>query len=119
MTTDLPPEQTNEAAWYGPAMAARGDWLMPLSAEDIPEIGAAADAQIGSDIARITAKDFPLPDLAPRLKARVRDEVLNGRGFLLLRGLPVESWGLRKSAVAYFGLGAHLGSARSQNGKGH
>ncbi|MBL0898659.1 MAG: TauD/TfdA family dioxygenase [Reyranella sp.] len=46
-------------------------------------------------------------------------EVLIGRGFLLLRGLPVERWSMRESATAFFGLGAHLGSARSQNGKGH
>jgi hypothetical protein len=45
--------------------------------------------------------------------------VLNGRGFLLMRGLPVERWTIREAATAYFGLGAHLGSARSQNGKGH
>ncbi len=45
--------------------------------------------------------------------------MLNGRGFLLLRGLPVERWSMREAATAFFGLGAHLGSARSQNGKGH
>ncbi len=49
----------------------------------------------------------------------MRDEVLNGRGFLLMRGLPVERWSMREAATAYFGLGAHLGSARSQNAKGH
>ncbi|MGE4080265.1 MAG: TauD/TfdA family dioxygenase, partial [Reyranella sp.] len=43
----------------------------------------------------------------------------NGRGFLLLRGLPVERWSMREAATAFFGLGSHLGSARSQNGKGH
>jgi hypothetical protein len=53
------------------------------------------------------------------LQRRVRDDVLNGRGFLLLRGLPVERWSMRQSATAFFGLGSHLGSARSQNGKGH
>ncbi|HYD04934.1 MAG TPA: TauD/TfdA family dioxygenase [Reyranella sp.] len=121
MPIDLPPEQTNAAAWYGPAMAARSDWVMPLTPADIAEIEAATDTLIarGTDIATITAGDFPLPDLSARIKARVRDEVLDGRGFLLIRGLPVERWDLRKSATAYFGLGSHLGSARSQNGKGH
>src|SRR5204862_6820669 len=71
------------------------------------------------DIAATTASDCALPMLAPRLRARVADEVLNGRGFILLRGLPVERWTMRQSATAFFGLGAHLGSARSQNGKGH
>jgi hypothetical protein len=64
-------------------------------------------------------QDFPLPTLGSKLRSRVDDEVLNGRGFLLLRGLPVERWSIRESATAFFGLGAHLGSARSQNGKGH
>jgi hypothetical protein len=121
MAVDLPPEQINAAAWTGPDMAARADWRMQLSAVDIAEIEAATDALVArdADIAAITARDFPLPELAPRLKARTRDEVLNGRGFLLIRGLPVERWSLKKSATAYFGLGAHLGSARSQNGQGH
>jgi hypothetical protein len=121
MSFDLPPEQTSTAAWYGPEMARRSDWLMPLAPAEIAEVEAAAKALVARqvDIATITAKDFPLPTLAPRLKARVDGEVLIGRGFILLRGLPVESWTMRESATAYFGLGTHLGSARSQNGKGH
>ena len=121
MAFELPPEQTGAAAWYGPEMAKRDDWQMPLSAIEVAEVesAAAALARREADIAAITAGDFPLPTLGPKLKARVRDEVLNGRGFLLLRGLPVERWSMRQSATAFFGLGAHLGSARSQNGKGH
>jgi len=121
MSFELPPEQTGRAAWYGPEIAGRDDWLMPLGAEEIAEVesAATASARREADIAALTATDFPLPTLGPRLKARVRDEVLNGRGFLLLRGLPVERWSMREAATAFFGLGAHLGSARSQNGKGH
>ena len=121
MSFELPPEQTGPAAWYGPEMAKRSDWLMPLSAAEIAEIEAATKALIAreADIAAITARDFPLPALAPKLTARVEGEVLNGRGFILLRGLPVDRWTTREAATAYFGLGSHLGSARSQNGKGH
>ena len=117
----LPPEQTNAAAWYGPEMTRRNDWLMELDAAEIAEIEAATRplAACNADIAAIGARDFPLPTLGPKLKARTEAEVLNGRGFLLMRGLPVERWSMRESATAYFGLGAHLGSARSQNGKGH
>jgi hypothetical protein len=94
---------------------------MPLSPAEIAEVEAATRALASreADIAAITRRDFPLPTLGARLKARVEDEVLNGRGFLLLRGLPVERWSIREAATAFFGLGAHLGSARSQNGKGH
>jgi hypothetical protein len=113
---DLPPEQTGAAAWYGPDMAKRTEWLMPLSPAEIDEVEATAKtlAAREANIAAITAHDFPLPSLAAKLKARVENEVLNGRGFLLLRGLPVERWSMREAATAFYGLGAHLGSARSQ-----
>lgn len=121
MSFALPPEQTGPAAWYGPDVASRDDWLMKLDAGEVAEVERATKALAAreADIAAITAADFPLPTLGPQLKARVRDEVLNGRGFLMLRGLPVGRWSIREAATAFFGLGCHLGSARSQNGKGH
>ena len=48
----------------------------------------------------------------------VRQELLEGRGFVLLRALPLQQWGRRRSAVAFYGLGAHLGRALSQNAMG-
>ena len=45
--------------------------------------------------------------------------MLEGRGFVLLRGLPVERWGRRVSAIAFLGLGLHWGNLRSQNRHGH
>jgi hypothetical protein len=121
MSFELPPEQTGAAAWYGPDMSKRDDWLMPLGPTEIAEVEGAATtlARREADIAAITAADFPLPTLGPKLRTHVQDEVLGGRGFLLMRGLPVERWSMREAATAFFGLGAHLGSARSQNGKGH
>ena len=121
MAFELPPEQTGPAAWYGPEMARSTEWLMPLSAAEVAEVDAAAKNFVARDIdiADMKPSDFPLPMLGRKLKARVEEEVLNGRGFLLVRGLPVERWTMREAATAFFGLGVHLGSARSQNGKGH
>jgi hypothetical protein len=116
----LPPPVEGPAVWYGPDMAKRTEWVHALSAEDLGEIELAmrplADAQ--ADIARITKADFPLPKLAPKL-ARICNEVVNGRGFALMRGLPVDRWSIREAATAYFGIGSHFGNARSQNAKGH
>src|ERR1700690_2885820 len=33
--------------------------------------------------------------------------------------MPVERWSRLQAAVAFFGLGTHLGNARSQNAQGH
>jgi hypothetical protein len=117
---ELPPEQTGLAAWYGPAMAKRTDWIVTLTATDLAEIGVAMKPLVArdADIAAIAARDFPLPTLGPKLAA-ARTELLEGRGFFLLRGLPLADWSVREAATAYFGIGAHLGNARSQNAKGH
>lgn len=39
----------------------------------------------------VTKADFPLPTLGPYLES-VRDEVVSGRGFALIRGVPVDRW---------------------------
>lgn len=117
---DLPPEQTGRAAWYGPDMAGRTDWIVTLDPAERAELDAVTRrlAAGEADIAAITRDRFPLPALGPRL-ATVLADVLDGGGFALLRGLPVERWSVREAATAFFGLGTHLGHARSQNAKGH
>ena len=117
---DLPPKVEGASAWYGAQMQISTEWLYQLTAADIAEIETAVQplAEAASDIAKITKADFPLPTVGPKL-ASVFDDVLNGRGFALLRGLPVEEWSTRQSATAYYGIGAHFGFARSQNSKGH
>ena len=49
----------------------------------------------------------------------IRKELIDGKGFILFKGFPVEEWGKHKSAIAYMGLGTYLGYFVSQNGKGH
>ncbi len=117
----LPPEQTGPAAWYGPQWRGQDDWIVRLSNSDLNEIESAVrawHAQPRTDPAPMDAADFPLPNLGPRLAA-IRDELLHGRGFSLVKGLPVRRWGVRDSAIAYMGLGAHVGRPRSQNASGH
>jgi TfdA family taurine catabolism dioxygenase TauD len=116
----LPSEIQGPSAWYGPAMAASTDWIEHLSAPEIHDLERAMQkfAESGIEIPAMRASDFPLPELGPRLQRVLRD-VLQGRGFTLLRGLPVESWTRREAAIAFFGIGAHLGTARPQNAKGH
>ena len=116
----LPPPVMDASAWYGPALTAQGGWLEQLDAAEVAEIEAASRALVqgGADLARLQAQDFPLPTLAPRL-ARLLHELLEGRGFVLLRGLPVQRWPRALSAAAFLGLGCHLGRMRPQNAAGH
>jgi hypothetical protein len=109
------------SAWIGAEMRRReAEWTYRLSPAEIDEIDEAVRAvqARGLDIADIRRADFPLPTLGPVLE-RLRGEVLDGRGFVLLRGMPVEDRPIALSATAYWGVGTYFGSARSQNAQGH
>ena len=52
------------------------------------------------------------------LLADARHELEYGRGFLLLRGLPIERYTDEEAGLLYRGIGAHIGAVVSQNAKG-
>ena len=104
--------------WYGADLAARTDWMRPFSAAEIAEIDAAVRAARGVPFEDLSPATFRLPRLGEALKG-VLDQLLEGRGFILLRGLPVERMSREEQAIAYLGLGSWLGGFRSQNAKGH
>ena len=112
MTIDDP------GVWRGPEMAQSEDWLYSLTGEDIAEIETAVAAQRGRHMLDVTRDDFPLPRLGGILHGISRD-LIEGRGFVLLRGLPVETWTRSDSALAYWGIARYFGDPVSQNAKGH
>ncbi|HVO06502.1 MAG TPA: TauD/TfdA family dioxygenase [Burkholderiaceae bacterium] len=116
----LPVRIEGASAWYGPAMAAREDWIETLSPGELDELAHACTPWLSehADWSELSRERFVLPTLAPRL-ARLQRELLEGRGFVLVRSLPLAAWGRRCSALAFYGLGTHLGRPLSQNAQGH
>ncbi len=115
------PLYDNAQSWYGPQMAGLDDWVHTFSAGELADIDSAlaiAEAS-GRDIIDITRAHFPLSATTRALLDRARADVLHGRGFMVMRGMPVGRYTLQQSALAYWGLGLYLGEAVSQNGKGH
>ncbi len=109
------------SVWYAAEMRDReAEWSYRLSPAHVAELEAALRTvqSRGLDIADIRREDFSLPTLGPVLE-RLRAEVLEGRGFVLLRGVPVQDRPIAESATIYWGIGSHFGSARSQNAQGH
>jgi hypothetical protein len=101
-------------------MAGRTDWIERLGDDALAELEAASSQLLatGADLCRLYPAEGALPLLGPRLR-KIQAEVLDGRGFALLRGLPVRRWGRRQSAIAFMLIGACLGAARPQNALGH
>lgn len=120
--TALPPGPiAGPSFWYGPDLQRRvAEWLRAFSGAEIAEIDAAVRAfqASGEPLSAVSPRNFPLPRLGVVLKEILR-ELLEGRGFVLLRGLPLERYTREQQAIAYLGIGSHFGTARSQNAKGH
>ena len=109
------------AAWRGRDLADPGAFTHRLTGDEIAEIDTAVRAIIDRHIDHIAIdrESFALPQLGKRL-THIRDDVLlGGRGFIVLRGLPVERWSMEQAAAAFLGIGAYFGKPVSQNGKGH
>jgi hypothetical protein len=109
------------SAWRGEEMAAHPErWVVHLGPGDIAELERAAEAFLAttSEIGEISKEKFPLPRLGAHL-AELKETLLHGIGFEVIRGLPVAKYNQQFAAAIFCGVGAHLGSARSQNAKGH
>src|SRR5258708_4809 len=79
--------------WRAGDVADEAAWTEIFTEVEIGEIDdAIVRAQAKSpDLLDIGRDDFPLPTLSRRLKA-IEDELINGRGFVRLRGLDRERY---------------------------
>ncbi|HZZ32928.1 MAG TPA: TauD/TfdA family dioxygenase [Phenylobacterium sp.] len=120
-TTPMPPAAIEGPAAWRAADFAADEWVTRLTEAEVAEVEHAARrlAAGGGDLSAVRAGAFPLPVLGPRLAALLRDEVLEGRGFSVLRGLDPSRLSRRENAAAFLGIGAHLGAFRPQNALGH
>jgi hypothetical protein len=106
--------------WRAEDVSNPADWTEVLTAADIAEIdrAMAVARSRSSDLLAIGKDDFPLPELGAKIK-RIEKELMQGRGFVLIRGLPRERYTNDDMCLAYWGLGAHLGRPWPQNHHGH
>ncbi|WP_151448326.1 TauD/TfdA family dioxygenase [Lacisediminimonas profundi] len=118
--TAVPQRIDGPSAWYGPELMKQTDWIHVLDQGDLEEIDRAIKEfkAAGRAFGDISPETFSLPRLAAKLSG-VLGEILGGRGFAVIRGFPVERYSIEEAAIAYLGVGSHLGSFRSQNAKGH
>jgi hypothetical protein len=110
---------TGPQAWLGRDLAASTEWIRHFQPAEIEEIDAALRGvqRRGLVWPKFGREDFPLPTFA-RAVPGILDELENGRGFLLLRGFPVERYSDEELKTLYWGVGAHLGWQRYQNAMG-
>ena len=117
----LPDAITKPSAWLGADMARNSDaWLYQLTVEDVRDLESAAThfQSLGIDVGEISRETFPLATFGAHI-AGLKQTLLSGVGLEVLRGLPIENYSQAFCATIFCGIGAHIGSTRSQNADGH
>lgn len=107
------------SAWRGVDLAGSDDWVYELSSVEVQVLEDAQGAleAKGLSFPQFRVEDFPLNPLEALLE-RLAAELEDGRGFMLLRGLPVDRLTEAQIRSIYFGIGLNLGIPVSQNAKG-
>ena len=105
-------------AWNGTELKNRTDWIRRFRADELGEIDVALQSvkKRSIDLFDITREEFPLPQLSKTL-ADISTELESGRGMIMLRGLPL-NYSPEDLRTVYWGIGAYLGAALSQNKAG-
>jgi hypothetical protein len=108
------------SVWHGGDLANREEWILRFSSHQLAEIDSALREARRRDLTllKLRAADFPLPTLAVELE-RVGEVLEHGRGFVLVKGIPVERLGEVAAGAVFWGLGQYLGRPVPQNADGH
>lgn len=106
-------------AWRGDALGATDAWIRTLSPAALREIDQALRAVKADGLTwqSINRDNFPLDRLAREL-ADIADELEQGRGLLLLRGLSVAHDDTDDLRRIFVGIGSHLGTIVPQSARG-
>lgn len=118
MTT--PRQLETRCEWTAADFADEDRFTEHLSAAELEELDASLRHALdrSRDPLELTREDFPLPTLAGRLAA-IEAELVDGRGFVRLRGIDREAYTQDEMELLYWGIGAHLGRPWAQNRHGH
>lgn len=105
--------------WLGRDMEKRTDWIHVLAKDEIADLQRAI-TEVRKSHAKmyaVTAENFPLSVLSRRFKA-ISHALENGCGVANIRGIPTDTFSTEDLRWVLWGIGAHLGTAVSQNKAG-
>jgi hypothetical protein len=110
---------TGPKAWRGEILARETSWIVTFTDAEIAEIDRALAVARGTGrpLEEIGRDEFPLVVTRPTLERAVT-EMFDGRGFVVLRGLPVERYRDEDVGLIFWGLGRYMGAPLYQNPQG-
>jgi len=108
------------SAWRGADLRGSEEWVLRLGDSEIAEIDAAlaVATRSGKPLFDLGRENFPLGALAERLAA-IPPVLEGGRGFALLRGIPVDRYTEEETRTVFWGIGQYIGVPEPQDRAGN
>ncbi len=112
-------ESDRLANWKAIDMVDYRRWMIELDSEQVDEIDRALYAVLdaGIPIETLARGDFAVPAF-DAVVPEIHERLENGRGVVVLRGLPAERYSRAQLRLIFWALGLHLGTAVSQSSTG-
>jgi hypothetical protein len=108
------------ADWSDEELGPVDGWSYFISDKDADELVAAVEAfrRRRLPLVDVDRDNFSLGAFANILRD-VRQELIGGRGIVMLKNFPIDRLDREGNAIAYLGLGSYIGSKMMQNLHGH
>ena len=104
------------SAWKGPDLGPKDNFAINLEPRHIAAFDAALEAIAAGGITLDTMEreHFEVPEIAADIAGWFA-EVQKGRGFVLVRGFPLDRYSQEQIELIYWGIGTHMGTGVSQS----
>jgi hypothetical protein len=106
----------HSSAWRVADFLSPADYTLELTAAQLADIRRAVErikaAGLGLD--DLQREHFDVASLRPAVE-EIRREIADGRGFVVVRRLPVEDYSKDEIGMIFWGIGTHLGRGLSQS----
>ncbi|KAF7967849.1 hypothetical protein HWV62_32894 [Athelia sp. TMB] len=109
----FPKKLESPLVWEGSDWKDEKEWVYALTPSDLKEISEAVKhfRALDKPLGFISQATFPLPTLGPTLSGIAR-ELHSGRGFSVVRGIPVDSYSREEVVIIYAGVSSYVGEKR-------
>ncbi|KAH0584426.1 hypothetical protein H2248_009967 [Termitomyces sp. 'cryptogamus'] len=111
----FPVQVDGPIVWEGKNWTNEDRWIYRLNAEQLEEINDALGyfKNLNKSMGYLSKETFPLPTLSTTLRG-LAHELYSGRGFFVLRTLPIDTYTKADIAIVFAGISSHVGSARGK-----
>ncbi|KAJ7491180.1 hypothetical protein FB451DRAFT_633633 [Mycena latifolia] len=111
----FPPSVEGPGVWEGKDWTDESQWVYTLTETHLEEIDQALAhfESLDKPMGFINKETFPLPTLSSELW-KLAEVLYSGRGFFVLREIPIDKYSRRELAIVYAGISSHVGSGRGK-----